>query len=68
MTRERAEWELGGTDWNATFDQKLAEHQRLDKAGLLPVPKAGAAAPQPGARPRPAAAPTEPEDDTDDIA
>ena len=46
MTRERAEWELGGTDWNATFDQKLAEHQRLAKAGLLPVPKAGAAAPQ----------------------
>lgn len=47
MTRERAEWELGGTDWNATFDQKLAEHQRLANAGLLPVPKAGAAAPQP---------------------
>lgn len=46
MTRERAEWELGGTDWNASFDQKLAEHQRLAKAGLLPVPKAGAAAPQ----------------------
>ena len=68
MTRERAEWELGGTDWNATFDQKLAEHQRLDKAGLLPVPKAGAAAPQPGAPARPAAAPTEPEDETDDIA
>ena len=45
MTRERAEWELGGTDWNATFDQKLAEHQRLAKVGLLPVPKAGAAAP-----------------------
>jgi lambda family phage portal protein len=45
MTRERAEWELGGTDWNATFDQKLAEHQRLSKAGILPVPKAGAAAP-----------------------
>jgi lambda family phage portal protein len=52
MTRERAEWELGGTDWNATFDQKLAEHQRLSKAGLLPVPKAGAAAaPQAGAQP-----------------
>ena len=49
MTRERAEWELGGTDWNATFDQKLAEHQRLAKHKLLPVPKAGAAAaPQQG--------------------
>lgn len=46
MTRERAEWELGGTDWNATFDQKLAEHQRLLAAGILPVPKAGAAAPK----------------------
>lgn len=50
MTRERAEWELGGTDWNATFDQKLAEHQRLLKHNLLPVPKAGAAAPQAGAQ------------------
>lgn len=46
MTRERAEWELGGTDWNETFDQKLAEHKRLAANGLLPVPKAGAAAPQ----------------------
>ena len=46
MTRERAEWELGGTDWNETFDQKLAEHKRLAANGLLPIPKAGAAAPQ----------------------
>lgn len=46
MTRERAEWELGSTDWNETFDQKLAEHKRLAANGLLPVPKAGAAAPQ----------------------
>ncbi|MDO8903973.1 phage portal protein [Hydrogenophaga sp.] len=46
MTRERAEWELGGTDWNETFDQKLAEHLRLSKNNLLPVPKAGAPAPQ----------------------
>ncbi len=46
MTRERAEWELGGTDWNESFDQKLAEHKRLAANGLLPVPKAGAAAPQ----------------------
>jgi len=44
MTRERAEWELGGTDWNETFDQKLAEQKRLAANNLLPVPKAGAAA------------------------
>lgn len=61
MTRERAEWELGGTDWNATFDQKLAEHQRLEKNGLLPVPKAGAAAPQAGA-------PKDPKETSDDPA
>lgn len=61
MTRERAEWELGGTDWNATFDQKLAEHQRLEKNGLLPVPKAGAAAPQAGAT-------TDPKETSDDPA
>jgi lambda family phage portal protein len=52
MTRERAEWELGGTDWNATFDQKLAEHQRLLKHNLLPVPKAGAAAAPQGPEPK----------------
>lgn len=57
MTRERAEWELGGTDWNATFDQKLAEHQRLLSAGILPVPKAGAAAPQQGGQPQGTPAP-----------
>lgn len=69
MTRERAEWELGGTDWNATFDQKLAEHQRLLKHNLLPVPKAGAAAAPAGPKARPAAAPNEPEEETtDDLA
>jgi capsid protein len=68
MTRERAEWELGGTDWNATFDQKLAEHLRLAKVGLLPVPKAGAAAAPAGQQARPAEAPTEPEETTDDLA
>lgn len=60
MTRERAEWELGGTDWNATFDQKWAEHQRLAKVGLLPAPKAGAAAPQ-------ESAPAKPEEESDDL-
>lgn len=47
MTRERAEWELWGTDFNETFDQKQGEQDRLRKAEMLPTPKAGAAAPQP---------------------
>lgn len=46
MTRERAEWELWGTDFNETFDQKQGEQERLRRANLLPTPKAGAAAPQ----------------------
>ena len=46
MTRERAEWELWGTDFNETFDQKQGEQERLRAAALLPIPKAGAAAPQ----------------------
>lgn len=46
MTRERAEWELWGSDWDGTYAQKLAEHQRLTKDGMQPTPKAGAAAPQ----------------------
>jgi len=45
MTRERAEWELFGTDFNETFDVKKAEQDKLRDANLLPVPKAGAAAP-----------------------
>lgn len=49
MTLERAEWELFGTDFNETFDQKQAEHKQLSDANMLPVPKAGAAAPRPGA-------------------
>lgn len=49
MTRERAEWELWGTDFNDTFDIKQAEQTRLKDAGMLPVPKAGAAAPDIGA-------------------
>jgi len=47
MTRERAEWELFGTDWNDTQTQRKAEHDRLIQDDMLPVPKAGAAAPQP---------------------
>ncbi|MGH8758881.1 MAG: phage portal protein [Burkholderiales bacterium] len=51
MTRERAEWELFGSDFNDTLDQKKAEQQRLKEADLLPVPKAGAAAPNPENKP-----------------
>lgn len=51
MTHERAEWELFGSDWNETTDQKSAERQRLAKADLLPLPKAGAPAPPPSASP-----------------
>lgn len=45
MSRERAEWELFGTDFNETFDTKAAEQKKLADAQMLPVPKAGAAAP-----------------------
>lgn len=45
MTLERAEWELFGSDFNETFDTKQAEFGQLKAAGMLPVPKAGAAAP-----------------------
>lgn len=45
MTRERAEWELFGTDFQETYDTKKAEHERLKADDMLPVPKAGAAAP-----------------------
>lgn len=44
MTRERAEWELFGSGWDDTYAQKLAEHQRLKKDGMMPMPKAGAPA------------------------
>ena len=46
VSRERAEWELFGTDWRTTYPTKLAEHKRMAADGLLPTPKAGAAAPQ----------------------
>lgn len=46
MTRERAEWEMFGTDFNETFDQKKGENDQLAAANMLPVPKAGAAAPR----------------------
>lgn len=53
MTRERAEWELFGSDWNESYDTKKAEHDRMQADGMLPVPKAGAAAPDTAAPPPP---------------
>lgn len=44
MTHERAEWELFGSDWTRTFPTKRREKEMLADAGMLPVPKAGAAA------------------------
>ena len=46
MTRERAEWELFGTGWDSTLEQKTREQQQLAKRDLLPVAKPGAPAPQ----------------------
>lgn len=45
VSRERAEWELFGTDWHETFAAKKTEQDMLKAADMLPVPKAGAAAP-----------------------
>jgi lambda family phage portal protein len=44
-TRERATWELYGVDWTEIYGTLLAEHQQLKRDDMLPVPKAGAAAP-----------------------
>jgi len=56
MTHERAEWELFGSDWTRTFPTKKRELQMLEKDGMRPVPKAGAAAQQQnGAAPAPQA-------------
>ena len=45
MTRERAEWELWGSDFNETLPLKAAEEAALIEAGIAPVAKAGAPAP-----------------------
>ena len=50
MTRERAEWELFGSDFNETTAQKAAEEALLQTLGITPVPKAGTA-PQPAQTP-----------------
>lgn len=42
MTRERAEWELFGSDWNETLSVKASEQRRLDDLGLTPPPRPGA--------------------------
>jgi len=49
MTRERAEWEMFGSDWYETFAAKKTENDMLAAADLLPVPKAGAAVAAPAA-------------------
>ena len=46
MTHERAEWELWGSSWEDTYPQKKSEQDRMRADGILPVPKAGAPAPQ----------------------
>lgn len=47
MTRERATWELFGTDWDRTYPTMRQEHRQLAADEMLPAPRAGAAAPQP---------------------
>lgn len=51
LTHERAEWELFGTDWHVTTDQKVAERARMERDGITPAPRAGAAAPLRGQPP-----------------
>lgn len=53
MTRERAEWEMFGSDYNQTFDQKKTENDALRAANMLPAPRAGAAAPVDHSNPPP---------------
>lgn len=45
-SHERAEWELFGTDWNATYPTKLAEQRKMSKDGFVKPQRAGAAAQQ----------------------
>ena len=47
MTHERAAWELFGNDWQADYPTQQGEHEMLKRDGMLPAPKAGAAAPEP---------------------
>lgn len=54
-TTEHASWELFGTDWNDAYPVMVSEHHQMAEDGLLPVPKAGAAAPGAGAPTAPGA-------------
>lgn len=59
-TREQAEMEMFGSDWSATFDQKVLEAERMRDAGLGPAATPAAA---------PAQAPiAEPDADDEDLA
>jgi lambda family phage portal protein len=42
MTRERATWELFGTDWNRSYPAMRGEQQLLADDGMLPSPRPGA--------------------------
>ncbi len=55
MTREKAQWELFGTDFNEDFATKQAEEKRLADADMLPAARPGAApaAAKPTAAPKP---------------
>lgn len=52
MTRERAMWELFSDSFDDKYSQMKSEHDRLQADGILPVPKAGAAAPQEQSTPK----------------
>lgn len=54
ISNERAEWELFGSDWQATYSTKVAERKRMARDGIAPVPRAGASAPAAPATPTPA--------------
>lgn len=51
VTRERAEWELFGTNFHDTFPAKVTEQRMLAKEEMLPVPRAGAPTPTPAPAP-----------------
>jgi lambda family phage portal protein len=44
MTHERATWELFGTDWGRTYPTMRRERDTMTADGMLPAPRAGAAA------------------------
>lgn len=44
LTRERATWELFGTDWSRAYPSMHSEQKRLIRDNMLPSPRAGAPA------------------------